>query len=461
MARFGRRASTPDGVVLVALAVVIGGCSPAKNGSVAGNEAERDARQTDPKAFYVRPVGGGAEDGSSWANAMHGLPRALKRGAVYWLGGGDYGDYTFDDPSHLDSMITIRKATAESHGSEDGWRAEYGRGQAVFGPLRLTTSHYLLDGGEQNGLRAVGRMGTGAVIQIDGSHVTLRNVEIDGGLRKLDGKQTAGACNGSNVSEDHVVFDRCEIHNIADDGIGIYASHIKVLRSKIHDLDGCGTDGDCGPCYNGHSDGIELSGAVDVELVGNLIYDVRSNAAVFMDDWSGSAVRDLLLFNNVFYVPDSGFALYLQKVDSARVHNNIIWGKTQGSRYGGLAMGREITNLEMFNNIILNINFSHMGAAHDPKQHKLDFNLFGMINSDEYSAKSHDSFGDPRFSRIPMSDEASAHLRTGVMLDDFKPMSKLVIDTGTTPSEVPARDIVGVERPQGNAWDRGPFELSP
>ena len=67
-----------------------------------------------------------------------------------------------------------------------------------------------------------------------------------------------------------------------------------------------------GPCYNGHSDGLELSDVSDIELVGNMVYDVRSTAALFMDNWSGSKIYDLVAYNNVFYTPDTGFAVYLQ-----------------------------------------------------------------------------------------------------------------------------------------------------
>ncbi len=411
------------------------------------------------KARYVRPGGGGARDGSDWANALNGLPSELERDTVYWLGAGSYGSYTFDDAASGQLGITLRKATAQTYGSSIGWNAGYGSGQAVFGPLRFDGSRYTLDGGEPNGFRTVGQMGTEAAVQVDGSQIVLRHVEINGGLQKSNGKQTAGGCNGSNIYGDYVVFDRCEVHNIADDGLGIYSSdHVKVLRSKIHDLDGCGTDGGCGPCYNGHSDGLELSDISDIELIGNMVYDVRSNAAIFMDNWSDTKIRNLVAYNNVFYTPDTGFAVYLHRLDGAEFHNNVIWGKTQGSRYGGLAMGQDITGLEMTNNIILNINYSHMGASHDPIQHRLDYNLFGMIDAGEYPANSHDLVGDPQFAGIPMSSDAGEHKGSNLTLEDFRSSASQVIDTGIIPAGIPAYDIVGEARPQGDAWDRGPFE---
>jgi hypothetical protein len=394
---------------------------------------------------------------------LSGLPSSLERDTVYWLGAGNYGAYTFDDGASGQMGITVRKATAQAHGGDTGWNAAYGSGQAVFGPLRFDGSRYTLDGGEPSGLRTVGQTGTNATVHVGGSHIVLRHVEIDGGLEKSNETQTAGGCNGSNVRGDYVVFDRCEIHNAADDGIEIHAAdHIKVLYSKIHDLHACGTDAPCsGPCYNGHSDGLELSGVSDIELIGNMVYDVRSTAALIMGNFTGSDNYDLVAYNNVFYTPDAGFAVYLQDLHRAKVHNNIIWGKTQGDRYGGLSMGPSITDLEMYNNIILNINYSHMGASHDPTHHDLDYNLFGMINSGEYQANTNDLVADPRFAGIPMSSNAGDHKGSNLKLEDFVPAASEAIDTGTVSGSVPAYDIVGEERPQGGATDRGVFEATP
>lgn len=411
-------------------------------------------------ARYVRPGGGGARDGSDWANAFDGLPSSLERDTVYWVGAGNYGGYTFDDGASGTLGITVRKATAQIHGSDTGWNAAYGSGQAVFGPLRFVTGRYTLDGTEPNGLKTVGQMGTKATADIDGDYIVLRHVEIDGGLQKSNGKQTAGGCNGSNVDGDYVVFDRCEIHNAADDGLGLYANHVKVLYSKIHDLDGCGTDGGCGPCFNGHSDGLEVSGVSNIELIGNMVYDVRSTGGLFMDDFSGGSAN-LVMYNNVFYTPKSGFAVYLKEVDGAKVHNNVMWGRTQGNRFGGLSMGPGITDLQMYNNIILNINYSHRDASHDPTHHDMDYNLYGMINSGEYQANTNDLVADPRFADIPMSGEAADHKGSDLALEDFVPAASEAIDTGTTAGSVPVYDILGQPRPQGAAADRGALETTP
>ena len=233
-----------------------------------------------------------------------------------------------------------------------------------------------------------------------------------------------------------------------------------MLHSRIHALRACGTDAPCeGPCYNGHSDGFELNDITDIELIGNMVYDVQSTAALFIR--AGAGVRDLVAYNNVFYTPDTGLTVYLRELHGAKFHNNVIWGKTQGSRYGGLSIGQGVTDLEMYNNIILNINYSHMGASQNRTEHDLDYNLFGMIDSGQYQANTNDVVADPQFVGVPQSSNAADHKRSGLKLEDFMPRAPEAIDTGTSLGAVPAYDIVGNERPQGRAFDRGVFEAAP
>jgi hypothetical protein len=408
---------------------------------------------------YVRPGGGGAQDGSDWVNAFNGLPGSLERDTVYWVGAGSYSSYTFDDSASGQAGITVRKATASAHGTDAGWNAAYGSGQAVFGPLRFNSSRYTVDGTEPNGIKAVGQMGTTAAADIGSSHIVLRHVEIDGGVQKSNNTQTAGGCMGGKLSGNYVVLDRCDIHNVADDGLDISGDHIKVLYSKVHDLHGCGTDAQCsGPCYNGHSDGIEFTGVTDLQLIGNMVYDGQSNAALFM--W-GADNHDFVAYNNVFYTPATGASIYLKHLHGAKLHNNVIWGRTNGNRFGGLFIGPEVTDLQMYNNIILCINYSHMGASHDPNEHDLDYNLFGMINSGEYTANTNDVIANPQFVGVPMSSDRSAHKGADLRLEDFVPTAPEAIDTGTSSGQVPAYDIVGQTRPHGDAWDRGAFEATP
>jgi hypothetical protein len=84
-----------------------------------------------------------------------------------------------------------------------------------------------------------------------------------------------------------------------------------------------------------------------------------------------------------------------------------------------------------------------------------------MIDAGEYRANANDLVGDPQFASIPMSSNASDHKGSNLTLEDFIAAASQVIDTGITPSGIPAYDMVGEDRPQGAAWDLGPFESSP
>ena len=175
-----------------------------------------------------------------------------------------------------------------------------------------------------------------------------------------------------------------------------------------------------------------------------------------------------MLKNNVFYTPDTGITVYLYYVKGAKVHNNVIWGMTQGSKFGGLAIGPEMTNLELKNNIILNINYSLLGATFDAAQHKIDYNLFGVLDAAQYKAAAHDLVGDPKFAAIPLSSNLADHKTSTLVASDFhlKPGSP-AIDKGLSLPGVVDVDLDGVTRPKdgdgagGAQWDLGAFEVAP
>jgi hypothetical protein len=101
--------------------------------------------------YYVRAGAAGANNGSDWNNAFTSLPSALVRGSTYYVAAGNYSAYTFDDPLSGSLVITIRKATASSHGAAAGWQAAYGSGQAVFNStMWFRCGYYVFDGQTRN-----------------------------------------------------------------------------------------------------------------------------------------------------------------------------------------------------------------------------------------------------------------------------------------------------------------------
>ncbi len=322
---------------------------------------------------------GAAGSGADWDDAMPALPDPLGRGLVYFVAAGSYPGATFDDPGGTDPIRVLR-ATADDHGTDAGWDPAYAEGLAEFGPLVLAAPGLELDG--RGALRIVGTLES-TVVDIAAANVTLRGCDLDGNFQMEGDQQSDGACTGLSVAGDGVVVEGNVIHDIADDGVSITGSTGVSFRGNVvHALKGCGTDGGCGPCYNGHSDGLELYDLHDSEIVGNLVYDVASTAAVFFGNWAdelgGGAseyCENLLLANNIFYSPETGFVVYIEDVRGVQVFGNVMWGLRQGA-YGGLAIGVNVAGLDLYDNAIVSINYDHLGSTYDAAEHRGDYNLF-------------------------------------------------------------------------------------
>lgn len=100
---------------------------------------------------YIRSGAAGTNNGNDWINAYTSLPSALIRGDTYYIAGGNYSSYNFDDPESGSSVITIKKAIASDHGTDTGWQASYGTTQAVFNSeLTFTRSNYVFNGQIRN-----------------------------------------------------------------------------------------------------------------------------------------------------------------------------------------------------------------------------------------------------------------------------------------------------------------------
>ena len=100
---------------------------------------------------YIRQGATGAGNGSDWTNAFTDLPTSWVRGDTYWIADGTYSARTLNTPVNGTAVITIKKATAASHGTSTGWSAAFGDGQAVInGAVVITTSYWTFDGTSRN-----------------------------------------------------------------------------------------------------------------------------------------------------------------------------------------------------------------------------------------------------------------------------------------------------------------------
>jgi len=101
-------------------------------------------------AHYVLQGAGGTASGNDWTNAYTALPASLPRGHTYYVADGTYGAHVFNDALSGSTLIYIKKATAASHGTDVGWTAAMGDGEAMFTSAtpvwRFDTGYYDIDG---------------------------------------------------------------------------------------------------------------------------------------------------------------------------------------------------------------------------------------------------------------------------------------------------------------------------
>lgn len=287
--------------------------------------------------------------------------------------------------------------------------------------------------------------GSGTVVSIAGNcrRITIDSCDIDG---------KSAACAGIDMGGSYITVRKCRIHDIADDGIQCAGGgdHWYFYENEICHLLGCGTDGECDPCYNGHSDGFEMGFVDTVELKRNLVYDVRSTSAFFMANWTGEVtIRNLLLENNIFYTPECGVVMYVFYVDGIRMYNNTFWK----SDWLGVAVGPNTSRLEAYNNIFQCIDYTFMGGT--STGHIWDYNLVGFTGRG-LTAQAHDVVNaDPKFRRIPTAkDNTEAHLYREVTAADFELMTgSPAIGKGTSGGSIPTTDFYG--RPRTVPYDMG------
>lgn len=400
------------------------------------------------ECHFIRAGANGT--GADWDDALPELPGTLVRGHVYFFAAGDYAAHDFDDAADAGQTIRVLRATATDHGTETGWQTAYGEGQATFGPLSITSPDFELDGKTQT--RVVGEF-QGNVVDIDADAVTVRGIDMDGNFAMTGGAHTQGACSVMNVHGDNVVIEGNLMHDAADDGVAIGGSDgVKFNGNRVYALHGCGTDGGCGPCYNGHSDGLEIYDLTNSEFVGNMAYDIASTSTFFFGNWADELgdgpneyCENILIANNILYSPDTGFVIYIEDSVGVRLFNNTIWGQKQGA-YGGLSVGENVSNLDIVNNVILSINYAHIGGSYDAAEHHGDFNFFGSSLGQWQDAANDIVGSDPGFTGIPDQSGSKVDNPTPEMFAPESGSPILDKGTGTGTYAIPANDFFGKPR---------------
>jgi len=102
---------------------------------------------------YVRD-GGTSSACTTWTDACDQITTAegvVSRGETIWVSDGTYNGATLDVANSGTAVITVKKATIASHGTEAGWDNAYGDGQAtVSGDFILGSDYWTIDGVSRN-----------------------------------------------------------------------------------------------------------------------------------------------------------------------------------------------------------------------------------------------------------------------------------------------------------------------
>ncbi len=108
--------------------------------------------------------------------------------------------------------------------------------------------------------------------------------------------------------------------------------------------------------------------------------------------------------------------------------------------------GQNVKGLDIVNNVILSINYTHIGGSYDAAEHHGDYNFFGTSLGQWQDGPNDQVGADPGFSGIPDQN--------GSKVDDpapeaFAPKSgSPLIDSGTGAASyaIPATDFFGKPR---------------
>lgn len=282
---------------------------------------------------YVRAGATGNGSGSDWNNAYTSLPATLVRGDTYYVADGNYPGYVFTTPASGTTFIYVKKATLDDHGTDTGWQASYGDGQAVFAPMR----HNAANGGyiDLNGYSPHVAGNYGFKIDFDktdyafnfdrgGKEFKFRYVDFDGVASSGDvdfgGPPWTYTIrvlpwNGSSYDDTSgMLISHCALHGSAthiQDNSG--NANIVIEYSDFYDCRSVGVDhgniywiGSSGGTFrynrvwNWNVEGLLLGlNNTGWKIYGNLFYD-GVNVARGIEFYGGRSHGGTLVYNNTF-----------------------------------------------------------------------------------------------------------------------------------------------------------------
>jgi hypothetical protein len=412
--------------------------------------------------YYILSDASGAKDGSDWVNAYSSLPKRLVRGAIYYIGDGNYGSYSFNDEESGSAYITIKKATASDHGTNTGWSASYGDDQAKFGVLSFDNDYYEFNGQTGGGPRSWGT-GFGFVVDTDSKvmirlngkrrNIAIRHTDVEGISRSSQVGQWGiyAVSGGSNITLDH-----CRFYNQQKVNVALY--HVVDSTIKYCQI---GPNGKGGVKYADgkemHKIGLSLRNNRNITVKYNLLKDISETAYLGMVvDSPGEVQENLKVFGNIFYDSRSlpgtacsftiSFAVKNTTLSGFEFYNNVVANMSGSSNAGVYSRAKSGGKNRAYNNIFYN---------------NITRSLQLQYTTNDYNFYSRNKTSDGRSRDI--MDESNGQVESA---NPFKNMSKLNFelvsptDQGKSLPSPYNEDMKKNTRGSDNNWDRGAIEFN-
>ena len=100
----------------------------------------------------VGPSATGNGTGSDWNNTAAWSSVNFVRGDIYYLQDGSYAGKSLSTATSGSTLITIKKAVASDHGTDNGWNlSTMGSGQAAISSLAISSSYWTINGQSGDG----------------------------------------------------------------------------------------------------------------------------------------------------------------------------------------------------------------------------------------------------------------------------------------------------------------------
>ena len=152
--------------------------------------------------------------------------------------------------------------------------------------------------------------------------------------------------------------------------------------------------------------------------------------------------------------------VYLHYANRIEFLHNVVWGVHQGA-YGGLSFGPDLTDLDLYDNILLSVNYTHTGGVYDSGRAPRRPQPVRCGHRPVAGQRNRHRRRRPRFAGIP---DVEGSLVEGPRAEDFVPGSDSpAVDAGTAAVvgvTLPTTDFFGALRDDGLP-DLGAIELRP